>query len=56
MIKLTEYALRIISMTLVVSKSNTNKGFEQMSVSIYGQEIEQVQSFIYLGSCITDDG
>ena len=41
---------------MVVSKCNTKKDFEQMSLSIDGQEIEQVQSFIYLGSCITDNG
>ena len=42
--------------TMVDNKSNIKKDFEQMSVSINGQEIEQMQSFMYLGICITDDG
>ena len=40
---------------MVMSRSNKENHFNPVSFSINGNGLEQVKSFKYLGTCITDD-
>lgn len=53
------YGLRINPIktkTIVVSRDNTTKQVKPVTLTINGQNVEQVRSFVYLGTRVTDDG
>ena len=41
---------------MVVSRQNSKSRVQPASLNVNGQDVEQVRSFVYLGTCISDDG
>ena len=42
--------------TMVVSRDNTTEQAKPVTLTVNGHNVEQVRSFVYLGTCVTDDG